>query len=209
MSDTDVARFVLVRSRWQAAVPLGVTVVFRALIVAYALALGARGLMLFAVLALFGVTGALGLFAFVATLTVPPAEVTADGLRLRALAVSTGLTDLAWSEVRAAWIAYLGSQRCLFALAGERERPYFSPIPDGPGAADAVRELSGGTVTVANEPPPRPQTDSPGFRLAGVGRARRTPLLVAVLPWVLILVMLPWLTHTTPAWDQPWWPGNH
>ncbi|WP_433087765.1 hypothetical protein ACQP1P_17705 [Dactylosporangium sp. CA-052675] len=199
----------LVRSRWQAAYPVGVTVVFRALIVAYALALGARGLMLFAVLAVFGVTGAIGLLAFVATLTAPPAEVTGDGLRLRELAISTGLTDVAWSEVRAAWIAYLGGQRCLFVLAGDRDRPYFSPVAEGPGAAAAVRDLSGGTVTVADEPPPRPQTGSPAFRLAGYGRVRRTPLAVAVLPWVAILVLLPWLTHTTPAWDQPWWPGHH
>ncbi|GAA2396056.1 hypothetical protein GCM10010170_111530 [Dactylosporangium salmoneum] len=204
-----MARFVLVRSRWRAAAPLAVTLVFRALIVAYSLALGVRGGFVFVVFVVFGVTGLIGLIAFVTTLTAPPAELTAGGPRLRALAISPDLTDVAWSDVRAAWIAYLGSQRCLFVLAGERDRPYMAPIPDGPDAAAAVRELSGGTVTVADEPPPRPQTGSPVFRLSGYGRARPTPLLVGILPWVAILVMLPWLTHTPQPWDQTWWPTGH
>lgn len=196
----DVARFVLVRSRWRAAAPLVVTVVFRALIVAYSVVLGVQGTQMAIVAVLFGVTGLISLFAFVATLVAPPAEVTSGGLRMRALLVSTDLTDLAWADVRGAWIAYLGSQRCLFVLAGARERPYHAPIPDGLDAAGAVQELSGGAVTVAAEPPPRPQTGSPAFRFGGYGRTRPTPLLLAVVPWVAILVLLPWLTHT----QQPW-----
>ncbi|GAB3845619.1 hypothetical protein ACFPIJ_38470 [Dactylosporangium cerinum] len=212
MSDA-ATQFVLVRSRWRAGLPLAVTVLFRALIVAYAVLLGAEGPYLLLVIGVFGLTGVIGLIALIATLTSPPAALSADGLRVRAEAISPGLTDIAWSDVREAWFAYYGSQRSLGVLAGTRERAYVTPIPDGTidpaEVAAAVHELSGGLVTVADTPPARPQTGSAMFRRSGYGRERRTSLLIAVLSWVAILALLPWLLDTPQPWDQSWWPGYH
>lgn len=212
MPDAATTQFILVRSRWRAAAPLAVTLFFRVLVVAYAVALGARQPLLFAVIVVFGLSGVIGLVALLTTFTAPAAELTADGPRVRAEAVSPGLTDLAWSDVRAAWIAYYGSQRCLSLLAGARERAYVTPIPvgtiDAAAVAAAVHELSGGRVTVSDTPPPRPQTGSPAFRLGGYGRARKTSS-AALLLWVAVLATLPWLLDTPQPWQQPWWPGNH
>ncbi|MEV4518043.1 hypothetical protein AB0K00_54940 [Dactylosporangium sp. NPDC049525] len=212
MPDAAATQFVLVRSRWRAAVPLAVTLVFRALVVAYAVALGTRGTFLVLVILVFGLSGVIGLLALVTTFTAPPAVLTPDGPRVRAEFISPGLTEIAWSDVDTAWIAYYGSQRCLSLLAGARARAYVTPIPEGTvdaaAVVAAVHELSGGLVTVSDTPPARPQSGSPAFRLGGYGRERKTPLLVGFLPWVAILALLPWLMDAPQPWDQPWWPGN-
>ncbi|MET7422672.1 hypothetical protein [Dactylosporangium sp. NPDC005555] len=173
------------------------------LIVVYALALGVKGAYLMLVLVVFGVAGVAGLVALLLTVNGPVGVVTAEGFKIRATAFSTGLTTVPWEDVHAAWFAYFGSQRSLHVLVQGRDRAYLVPVAeDTAPVAAAVHELSGGQVAVAETPPPRPKKG------AGYGRGRRTPLIVGVMPWVALLVLLPWLTGTPQLWDQPWWPGN-
>lgn len=200
MPETDVTQFVLVRSRLRAIAPMAITVALRALALVYAVVLGVEGGSLVLAVILFGVTGAIGLIGVVATLIAPPATLTAEGPRMRALMVSTGLTTVPWEDVRAAWFAYYGSQRSFCVLAGTGERAFIAPIPDGPVAsaavALAVEQFSVGRVTVADTPPPRPNVGSPSFRIGGYGKARKTSLLITIVPWLVLLAALPWLTGT-------------
>jgi hypothetical protein len=214
----------LTRARWRIVGGSLRTVIAVALVLGYALLLGARGLRLWllAVL-LLAVTAApivVSLLLLITQLTGPAAGVTRDGVRLRVRTWRRRVVTIPWDEITVLWIGHAGAHRYLCLAAdprgahadewdpgGRRFTSRFRPLSVYlPGSVPtervtaAVADLSAGAVTVADRGPDGQPFADRKARTGSVwlGRIVLLASLVAGLPALLDLA--------TP-WNQPWWPG--
>jgi hypothetical protein len=192
-------------------------VAFTTLILGYALVLHASPLWITIYLLAISVTAVIRLVVLIGALVSPPAELRAEGVRVRSSAFSMTLASLSWSEVSHAWITYVGGRRHLGIVTVRRDRPYFLPAPERSAPREsidsALRGLSGDRIALADGPPvfsggwdpdTAPRRAVPALRF---GRERPTARWVRYVVPVVLFLLLPVLARAQQPWNQPWWPG--